>query len=369
MNSAFQIGKIAGIPIRLHISFLAIIPVIAYLFGTFSQEVGGKLYGFGAVEPMEIRWIYSTIFAILLFTSVGLHELGHSFVAMRYGISIRSITLYILGGVASMEEIPRDPRREFKMAIAGPGVSAIIGLGCVLLSGPSTRLLGEFHPFTTLLWSLGIINLILMVFNLLPAFPMDGGRVLRAWFATRMPYVTATNQAANIGKTLAILMGILGFLSFNFLLVFIAFFIYIGASEEAKATSISVPLEGIRVRDIMSSDVRSVPPETALQDLMGMMFREKHRGYPVVQDGRLAGIVTISDVQRVPENARDSTTVGEVMVKKIYVIEPDVDAAEAMKKMAEKRIRRLPVLEEGGRLVGILSRSDLVRAIELCSEW
>jgi len=368
MNSAFQIAKIAGIPIRLHITFLAIIPVVAYIFGTFSQPLYGKLYGFGAVESPEIRWIYSLAFAILLFACVGLHELGHSFVAMRYGIKIKSITLYILGGVAAMEDIPRDPKRELKMSIAGPLVSGIIGFGCILLSGPSTAILGEFHPFTTLLWSLGIINVILMVFNLIPAFPMDGGRVLRAWFATRMPYNIATTRAANIGKMFAIFMVILGLISFNFFLILIGFFVYIGASEEEKATSISFSLEGIKVRDIMSTNVQTISPSITLRELISLMFQEKHRGYPVTQDGKLTGIVTISDVQKVPEEARDSTTVGETMNRRIYVIRPEDEAAAAMKKMADRQIRRLPVLEDE-KLVGILSRSDLVRAIEICSGW
>lgn len=367
MNFSFQIGKIAGIPIRLHLTFLLIIPVIAYLFGITSIPIFGKPYGFGEVEPSLIRWVYSSAFTILLFVCVGLHELGHSAVAMRYGVRIKSITLYIFGGVAAMEEIPRDPKAEIQMAIAGPGVSGVLGLGCVLFWSLSSTYLGEEHPFTVLLWTLGMINLILMAFNLLPAFPMDGGRILRAWLATRMSYVAATRQAATIGKTFAIFMGILGIFSSIFLLI-IAFFVYIGASEEEKATSISVSLEGVRVRDIMSSAVSTVPPSTTLGELVNLMFIEKHRGYPVLQDGKLAGIVTITDIQKVPEEERNVTIVREVMIKKIYVIEPDVTATDAMKKMAERRIRRLPVLEDG-RLVGILSRSDLARAIELCSRW
>ncbi|MHC1631838.1 MAG: M50 family metallopeptidase [Methanotrichaceae archaeon] len=368
MRSAFHIGKIAGIPVKLHITFLAIIPVIAYLFAGFSELLGGKLYGFGAVEPLLVRWIYSFVFTIFLFVCVGLHELGHSFVAMRYGVKIKSITLYIFGGVAAMEDIPKDPNMEFRMAIAGPTVSGILGLGCVLFSFQSAAMLGEFHPFTTFLWTLGLINLILMAFNLIPAFPMDGGRVFRAWLATRMSYVAATKQAASVGKMFAILMGLLGLLSLNFFLVIIAFFVYIGASEEERATSVSVSLEGIHVRDIMSTDVRTISSSMILSELVDYMFHEKHRSYPVVQDGQMIGFVTITDVQKVPEDKRNATTVGDIMVKKIYVIEPHVDASEAMKKMAERRIRRLPVMEDG-RLVGILSRSDLLRAIEICSGW
>lgn len=376
MSSAFQIGRIAGIPIRLHITFLAIIPFVAYIFSTFTQstsisllgEVYSLSYGFGAVEPPTARWAYSFAFAILLFLCVALHELGHSFVAMRYGIKIRSITLYIFGGVASMEDIPRDPGMEARMAVAGPGVSGIIGAGSTLLSVQSAFLLGGAHPLTTLLWTLGVINIVLMIFNLLPAFPMDGGRVLRAWLASRMPYVEATRQAANIGKLFAIVMGFLGLFGGGILLVIVAIFVYIAASDEERSTAIVVPLEGVKVRDIMSRELRVVSPETTLPEIMNLMFREKHRGYPVMEGGRLAGIVTISDVQKVPEDRRATAVVGDVMVKAIYVIEPNSDAAEAMKKMMERQIRRLPVMEDG-QLVGIVSRSDLLRAIEICSGW
>ncbi|AET63419.1 CBS domain-containing protein [Methanothrix harundinacea] len=376
MSAAFQIGRIAGIPIRLHITFLAIIPIVAYIFSTFTAttplEVLGRVYdlsyGFAAVEPPEVRMAYSFAFAILLFLCVALHELGHSFVAMRYGIKIRSITLYIFGGVASMEDIPRDPSMEARMAVAGPGVSGILGAGTILLSLQAASLLGGGHPLTTLLWTLGVINIILMIFNLLPAFPMDGGRVLRAWFASRLPYVEATRRAATIGKFFAVIMGFLGLFGGGILLVVIAIFIYIAANDEEKATAIVVPLEGVKVRDIMSRDLRTVSPDTTVPEIMNLMFREKHRGYPVMEGGRLAGIVTISDVQKVPEERRGTTVVGDVMVRAIYVIEPNADAAEAMKKMMEQQIRRLPVMEDG-ELVGIVSRSDLLRAIEICTGW
>lgn len=373
MKSAFQIGKIAGIPVRLHLTFLAIIPVIAYIFAITSVPFFGKLYGFGAVEPPLIRWIYSFVFAILLFVCVGLHELGHSMVAMRYGIKIKSITLYIIGGVAAMEEIPRKPSKEALMAVAGPAVSGVIGAICIILGSQLPIILNNGHPFTTLLWTLGIINIILMGFNLIPAFPMDGGRILRAGLATKMPYVAATRQAASIGKIFAVIMGLMGIIPITYgqpinpWLIIIASFIYIGASEEAKATSISVSLEGIQVKDIMSTDLQTVSPDMTVRELLNMMFHEKHRSYPVLQNNKLAGIVTLTDVQKVDKEIRDSTNVGEIMVKKIYVIEPHAGASEAMKKMVTMRIRRLPVMENGN-LVGVLSRSDLLRAVELCSE-
>lgn len=364
MKTAFQIGKVMGIPIRLHITFLAIIPWFTYMFAIWSTTILNGIYGFGAVEPPSSRWIYSFAFSILLFVCIALHELGHSYVAMRHGIVIKSITLYLFGGVASIEEIPRDSGIEMQIALAGPSVSLIIGILGMLLSTRFALLVGETHPLTILLWSLGFGNLMLAVFNLLPAFPTDGGRVFRAWLATKMPYVAATSRAANLGKMFAILMAISGLFNQNFLLILIAFFVYIGASEEERAATISVSLGGIRVRDIMSRDVRTIPPTMNLKELTNLMFSQKHRGYPVTLDDTLVGIVTIADVQRVSEPLREITRVEEVMTRKIYVIGPDEEASVAMKKMINQNIRRFPVLENG-KLVGILSRSDLLRAIEL----
>jgi len=364
MDASLQLGKIMGIPVRLHWSFLVVVLYVAWAFSSVSEPIFGRAYGFGAVEPVTLRWAYSFLFAILLFVCVAVHELGHSYVAKSYGIGIKSITLYFFGGVASMEEIPRDPKMELKMALAGPLVSGALGVSAILIylavsSDPK-------HPIPILLWTLGVINLILMVFNLLPAFPMDGGRVLRAWFAIRMPYVVATRRAANIGKMFAIFLGILGLFSFNFILLFIAFFIYIGASEEEKATTIDASLEGIKVKNIMSSNVRTITPDLTLRQLMELMFKEKHRGYPVTNGGGLQGIITLTDLQKIPDSQRDITNVRQVMTTNLFVIEPEEEASTAMKIMSERGVRRLPVLQDG-ELVGIVSREDLVRAIELCS--
>jgi len=362
MNSSLQLGKIMGIPVQLHWSFLLVILYIAWAFASFSQQVLGRSYGFGEIEPSGLRWSYSLIFSLVLFTCVALHELGHSYIALTNGIAIRSITLYFFGGVSAMEEIPRNPRLELQMAFAGPAVSGILGLMGILLA----TLLDEGSPLGIMLWMLGLLNIILMLFNLLPAFPMDGGRLLRAWFATQMPYIKATQRAASIGKLFAIIMFVLGLFSFNFILLFVAFFVYVGASEEEKATQISVSLEGTRVMDIMSDDVHTVDPDMTLQDLKEHMFEEKHRGYPVVSGDEVIGVVTLSDLQRIPQVDHADTRVAEVMTRKLYVIGPSEEASAAMMMMNKMNIRRLPVMSDG-RLVGIVSREDLVRAIELCS--
>ncbi len=322
----------------------------------------GRTYGLGSIEPVSLRWTYSLVFAVVLFACVALHELGHSYIARKNGIEIKSITLYFFGGVSALEEIPRNPRLELQMAFAGPAVSGVIGLVSVLLAS----LLRDGSAAAIILWTLGLMNLILMIFNLIPAFPMDGGRLLRAWFATRMPYIRATRNAAGIGKMFAILMFVLGLFSFNFMLLFVAFFVYVGASEEEKATEISVSLEGIKVKNIMSPEVRTVAPDTTLQELKELMFLEKHRGYPVMSGDEMLGIVTLTNLQSVPDELLSSTSVEKVMARKLYVIAPLDEASTAMKMMNDMQIRRLPVMDNG-RLVGIVSREDLVRAIELSS--
>jgi len=208
---------------------------------------------------------------------------------------------------------------------------------------------------------------VLMIFNLLPAFPMDGGRVLRAWFATRMPYAAATQRAADIGKMFAILMVVAGIFTLNFLLLLIGFFIYVGASEEERATTIDICLRGVKVRNIMTADVHTIAPDQNLRSLLNLMFREKHRGYPVVDKGHLEGIITLTDIQKIPDAQRDSMDVSQVMSRNPTVIEPDAEASAAVKIMAERGIHRLPVIDDNN-LIGIISREDLVRAMELCSE-
>ena len=367
MSSSLEIGRVMGIPVRMHWTIAFIIFFIAWSFATTYQTTGSMVYGFGSVEPAGERWLFSLLLALILFACVALHELGHSYTALRNGIGIKSITLYFFGGVASMEEIPRNPGLELKMAIAGPAVSGILGSVFWLAGIEVGSILGISHPLSIILSNLGLMNIILMGFNLLPAFPMDGGRLLRAWFAFHMPYVKATRRASEIGKIFATLMFLLGLSTLNFMLLFVAFFVYVGASEEEKATEISISLEGILVRDIMSTQVQSVPPDMNLDELKELMFRDKHRGYPVMEGEELQGIVTIADLQKVPPEKRAGMVVGEVMARELYLIGPEDEAARAMKTMNELQIRRLPVID-GRKLVGILSREDLVRAIEICRE-
>ena len=187
MSSSLEVGRIMGIPVRMHWTIIFIVLFIAWSFANTSQSTSSIIYGFGGIEPAEVRWFFSLLLALILFACVALHELGHSYIALRNGIGIKSITLYFFGGVAAMEEIPRNPSLELKMAFAGPAVSGILGLAFLLAGREIVSYLGISHPLSIMLSNLGLMNLILMAFNLLPAFPMDGGRLLRAWFAFHMP--------------------------------------------------------------------------------------------------------------------------------------------------------------------------------------
>lgn len=364
MKSAIKIGSALGIPIRLHITFLLILPIFAYVFA-----INPYPFGFQGVEPPVVRYALSTLTAIMLFASILVHELAHSYMAKRYGVNIESITLFLFGGVSSMEEMPRDPGQEAKMAFAGPLTSMIIGVVCLFIYGnviaPNPAL--AENPIYLTIWILGAMNVILAVFNLLPAFPMDGGRVLRSFYARRMSYIRATQSAAAVGKFFAILMAIFGILIGNLWFPLIALFIYVGASEEERSTQASVTLENVLVKDIMTREVVSVSSSMNVEDLVHFMFEKKHMGYPVIDDGEIKGIVTFTDIQRVPILDRPVTRVSDIMTRNVVSVPSNAQASDALKLITSKNIGRILVIDNGS-IVGVLSRTDLVRTLRLRSE-
>jgi Zn-dependent protease/CBS domain-containing protein len=361
MKTSIQIGKIIGIPIKLHITFLLILPVFAWIFATSEQDFGG----FSDVRPELLRYALGMAASVILFTCVLLHELGHSYVAKKHGSDINSITLFLFGGVSSMEEIPREPKTELKMAVAGPAVSLIIGLALISIHEILKKeLLIQDLPYMRLVWLIGYINIVLCIFNLLPIFPMDGGRVLRAWLASRMTYIKATRAAAGIGKMFAIFMGVFGLFSGNIWFTLIAFFIYIGASEEEKSTEVSVILEGVKVKDIMSKEVRTVSPESTVEELVDIMFKYKHMGYPVVNGSKVDGIVTFTDVQKIPKEDRKNVLVSQIMTKELIFAREDDEAIMVLKLLTKNSIGRI-LVKNDEKMTGIVSRTDVLRAVQL----
>ncbi|MDK2892452.1 MAG: hypothetical protein PWQ49_844 [Methanohalophilus sp.] len=355
-----------GIPILIHISFLIVLPLFALIFASAPVP-----YGFQDVQPVFLSYILSFITTILLFACVLLHELGHSYFAKRYGVKIQNITLFLIGGVSSMEEMPRNPSQEAKMAFAGPMVSFFIGFVLFILNFGITLLVASYAdtPFYRLVGILATINIGLGVFNLIPAFPMDGGRILRAWFARKMNYVRATHNAAGVGKFFALLMALAGLLSnpWNLWLLLIAVFVYMGASSEERSTVITTTLENVLVRDLMSEDVVAVSPDMSIDELTQFMFKHKHMGYPVMEGNVLKGIITFTDVRNVPPIDRPAILVSDVMTRDVVSISPDASATDAFKLLTTKNIGRLVVMEND-EVIGILSRTDLMHAMALLNE-
>jgi len=370
MDGSISIGRIFGIPIKLHLTFLVILPLFVYVFSEADIEILDIPLGFGGFEASTtVRYAFGTVAAVLFFAAILAHELAHSLLALRYGVRIKSITLMLFGGVASMEEVPRRPGEEWRMAFAGPLTSFIIGavsLALFLLLGRFTVDSVAFEGVTVLVGLLGFYNVVLGIFNLVPAFPMDGGRLLRSYYVSKMSYVEATRKAARVGRYFAIGMGLVGLLSFNLILILIAFIVYMGASEEEQSTVISESLSGVTVRQVMTSSVEVIHPDISVQQLLDLMLATRHMGFPVVELG-LVGIVTLSDVQKVPRDQLALTRVRSIMTRDVVTVEPDRSAADALKLMSERKIGRLIVIERG-RIVGIVTRKDFLQAVEVLSK-
>ena len=389
MNGSLKIGSIFGIPILLHWSFLLIIPLLAWLIGSqatlTTQLIEGFLQWFvdvgfifqgPPVPQIQINtdlitagynaYILGAIIAISLFIGVLIHEIAHSVVAKKKGIKINSITLLIFGGISSMEEEMPDPAIEFPMALAGPFTSLAVGLVSIFIAFVSTLIPNE--PVAGVLvytfGYLGLLNVFLFAFNLLPAFPMDGGRVLRAWLARSMPLHRATRIAADVGKVFAVIFGLVGILLLSPILILIAFFIYIGASQESTAIKYSFLLKDVNLKDIMAHEVTTVPPTMPVRDVVTLMYTTKHLGFPVVEHGRVIGMVTLADVHKLSPLDREAMQVKDIMSHPVLTLPPGAPVMDALRIMSVSNIGRIPVME-GDELVGIVSRTDIIKVIEL----
>ncbi len=312
METSLQIGNIAGIPVKIHWSFLLVIPLFAWIIGSqivLTTELIRILFG----VPIDAT-----------------HEVAHSLIAKAKGIKIHGITLLILGGVSQMEEVVPDPKVELPMALAGPLTSLAIGIICSALVYvfpvlPDPAVAGVLI-FT--FGYLGILNVLLFAFNLLPVF------------------------------------GIFGFLMLNPILILIAFFIYIGANQEATFLRYYVLLQDVTVADAMSNSLVTVEPETPLPRLLELMYETKHLGFPVVERGNLVGIVTLSDIHKVSPIDREAMQVRDVMTRDPITLPPSAPLIDALRIMTTHGIGRIPVVDDGD-LVGIVTRTDVLRVMEL----
>lgn len=368
-----KVGSALGIPIKLNWTFLLVLPLFAYLI---SRDVGGIAMvinrslsaGIDAetLQAGSMPLVLGFVSALGLFVGVLIHEFGHSVVALHYGYDIDSITLWLLGGMADFAELPEDWRHELQIAVAGPVVSVGIGGVCYAVFRIARGFPTGYDPVVFVFGYLAVLNVVLAVFNMLPAFPMDGGRVLRALLARNRPHAKATQRAAEVGKVFAFLLGIIGLVS-NWFLILLAFFIYIAASGEAQQTTLKAAFEDVTVADIMTprEDLDVVAEDDTVAELVERMFQERHTGYPVLRNSDLVGIVTLEDARDVSEVERDAYQVDDVMEQDVETITPNTNAMAALQRMQEHDVGRLVVVDDEGDLVGLVSRTDLMTAFNI----
>jgi Zn-dependent protease/CBS domain-containing protein len=356
----FQVGRIRGIPIRIHFTFLLVLPFLAYAFG---QNFAGaaRLAGVPAESLSGSPWLWGLLVALALFASVLVHELAHSLYALAHGGKVRSITLLMIGGVSELTEPPKRPAEEARMALAGPATSLAIGVAFLAIFRATRGIAGFDAGFA--LFHLAQLNLFLGAFNLLPAFPMDGGRILRALLSRARGPVRATQIAAGVGKVFAVLFAFWGVATVNTLLVLIAFFVYVGAEGEQHAVLARAVLGELRVRELMAPLSAAVAPADTVFDVGERMLREKQLSFPVTEGGRVVGAVTSEAVERVPLDRRRQTPVSAAMMPAATVGAAD-QVSDVLRLFSDRRTTSLAVVD-GDRLVGTLSRIDVARGLRL----
>lgn len=350
MKWSLPIGRYAGIPVQLHITFVLLIVWIGVSTWRAEQDLRAVVSGVG--------------FILALFLCVLLHEFGHALTARRFGVRTRDITLLPIGGVARLERMPDEPRQELLVAIAGPAVNVVIVLtiAAILTAtgqplAPDALLAEGRVSASAFLQQLMGVNIVLILFNLLPAFPMDGGRVLRALLAMRSDYATATARAAMVGKLFATLFAVVGFFTNPFLML-IALFVWIGASSETAAAQVKGVLDGIPVSHAMITDFRTLAPSDPLSHAVELLLAGSQQDFPVADEGRVLGVLTRQALLEALARQRAHLRVIDAMDTDV----PRADAVEmldaALERLQQSRIRTMPVLERG-RLVGLLTMENV----------
>lgn len=366
MEGGIPLFKVRGIQIRMHITFPLILVWGAIQFGVLARRgLAGALFG--------------VIVTGLLFVIVVLHELGHSVVAQSYGVPVRQILLLPIGGIAQLGKIPEKPDQELAIAIAGPlvnfalaGLLAIVGLAAGLdmslrgLGGVLSQL-GSAN-LSAIFRYVFVSNLFLGLFNLLPAFPMDGGRVLRALLASRMDYARATALAVTIGQGLAWLMGLWGFLGGGFFLVLVAIFVYTGAGQEGRMVMVRSVLGELKVGQAYSRQAKWLSPQSTLREAVELTLSSFQSDFPVCEGSRLVGLLTHTQLVEALSQGGPEQTVGSSMRVNITPLSPGDRLVDAQNRLIEERVDALPV-EEAGQFVGLVTSRDIGEVFQLASRW
>jgi Zn-dependent protease/CBS domain-containing protein len=350
MGRSLKLLTIRGIDIRVHFTFPLILLWAALQFGLVSGSLSGAWLG--------------VVVILLLFVLVTLHELGHSFAALRYGVVVEQIMLSPIGGVAQLQRMPEKPIQEFVIALAGPAVNLAAALVMALFI-PLLNLTAV--DFATVLSSgagltgtavfvyVFVYNIFLAVFNLIPAFPLDGGRIFRALLAMRLDYVRATNIAATVGRVSAIFLGIYALFNGGIFLIFIAFFIYMAAGQEASYVRQRGALQGFHVRDIFSPSAYTVTPYTTLQQAVNLMMISGQGSFPVVQDERLEGFITQRDLSHAMQTRGAHAWANMIMRRNVAPVTPSMPILDVQERLHEEQLDALPVVENG-RYAGLIGR-------------
>ncbi|MGB8983463.1 MAG: site-2 protease family protein [Anaerolineales bacterium] len=354
MKWQWKLGTFAGIDVFVHATFLLLIGWIGYSHWLEYESWAKVAEG--------------VLFILALFLCVVLHEYGHALTARRYGVKTRDITLYPIGGVARLERMPEKPIEELWVALMGPAVNVVIAalLFAYLFATnglvPLTDLTVASGSF---LGRLMTVNISLVLFNLIPAFPMDGGRVLRALLAMRMDYVRATQIAANVGQGLAFLLGLIGLFNNPFLL-FIAFFVWIGASQEASMVQMRNTISGIPVTNAMQTRFETLSPSDRLERVVKLILAGSQQDFPVVEGEQFVGVLTRDDFIRALSQQGQSTLVANVIRRNV----PSVDSHEmvetALTRIQESGAKTLPVMH-GGRFVGLVTSENITEFLMIRS--
>jgi Zn-dependent protease/predicted transcriptional regulator len=362
LKGAWRIMTIMGIPIRIHFSWLIV-------FGLITWSLASRFFPEAAPDlPILYYWIKGGLAAMLLFASVAFHELAHSYVAQRYQLTIESITLFIFGGVAQMKGDPPSPKAEFWIALTGP-------LSSFFLSAIFFLLMVRTAEGTRALFSyLAQINLMLGVFNLIPGFPMDGGRVLRsAIWGKKKDYVYATQKASAIGRMIALFFMFLGLFSIftggmqGLWLMFIGWFLYTASQASYQQATLQESLSGIKVKDIMVKEIKSLSPSVTLDEAVDDYFlKYGYGGFPVLDDGKFLGFLTLKEVKEVPREDWGKTIVSDVVVphEKRWEVSLSDDVMTALELMIKEDKGRI-VVTERDRIVGLITRNGIAQYMQI----
>ncbi len=376
MGSSLTIFKLFGIDVKVHWSFLLILVYGAVAFS-------------GSRAGVAVGALYGVVLMLLIFFCVTLHELGHSVVAQNFKIKVNSIMLLPIGGVATMERMPDEPWHEFLIAIAGPAVNfllALILLPVTLLAvGADIRSAGapdlwtylrtlQEPGVTSLLTNLLSANILLALFNLLPAFPMDGGRILRALLALAMPYVKATRMAVMVGRIMAVLLAIWGVASFNVVLMLIAFFVYVGGGAELDAIESRIVLKNIPARRALTATAASLYTSERISRAVDLIMNSYQTDYPVLDlSGKFVGVLTrgtlVSALRQVGQEGR----IVDVMIpaEQVPITTPNEDLAQVWEMLARSGSRVVAV-KENSEFLGLITLEDiteLIHVIGATQEW